>query len=521
MSSSYLNIKLNRREAIATIASGAAIAGGLILPSGKNAFAAPIEPTKGTAQSPTRYFPESGHNLKGPFLTQWTKSGGREVLGIPLSEDRFAEGVGVVQTFQTITLMYDPALSEPWTLQAQHLPSEFRTAIAPGSARKGVTGCSAGASSCQFFAETGHTLSGEFATFWSAHGDLPIFGMPTTEPFTDEATGYTVQVFERAVMEDRGSSGIALRHVAAELAEQAGLFGDPSFLPAPPTGGATQLVKSEDGLRLRDLPSLEAEIIALLPDNAEFIAAPNESGNWIGGYIDGYSGWVSSDFLKAPPALPTISLVDWDPSIWQGAALSETNVRSQPSTTADIVEVLAFGQEVTVTDWVKGEEVFTGANLWAQMGPNRFVYARNVGRNAPIVAPPLPGDAPTQGRWIDVHLTQQLMTAYEDRNPLRVTVTTTGMAGWETPPGFYSILARVPNETMDSGAIGAEHFYKLEDVLFTQYFTNFGHAIHFAWWRTVETIGRPGSHGCLNLLLDDSQFYWDWANIGTPVYVHI
>ena len=145
MSSSYLNIKLNRREAIATIASGAAIAGGLILPSGKNAFAAPIEPTKGTAQSPTRYFPESGHNLKGPFLTQWTKSGGREVLGIPLSEDRFAEGVGVVQTFQTITLMYDPALSEPWTLQAQHLPSEFRTSSAPGSARKGVTGCSAGA----------------------------------------------------------------------------------------------------------------------------------------------------------------------------------------------------------------------------------------------------------------------------------------------------------------------------------------------------------------------------------------
>jgi lipoprotein-anchoring transpeptidase ErfK/SrfK len=93
------------------------------------------------------------------------------------------------------------------------------------------------------------------------------------------------------------------------------------------------------------------------------------------------------------------------------------------------------------------------------------------------------------------------------------------MAGWETPPGFYTILARVPNETMESGSIGADHFYKLEDVLFTQYFTNFGHAIHFAWWRTPETIGRPGSHGCLNLLLDDSQFFWEWADIGTPVLV--
>jgi len=99
-------------------------------------------------------------------------------------------------------------------------------------------------------------------------------------------------------------------------------------------------------------------------------------------------------------------------------------------------------------------------------------------------------------------------------------VTTTGMAGWETPPGFYFINHRVANETMTSGAIGAESFYKLEDVLFTQYFTDRGHAIHFAWWRTPETIGRPGSHGCLNVLLDDARFLWDWCTIGTPVSVH-
>jgi lipoprotein-anchoring transpeptidase ErfK/SrfK len=73
---------------------------------------------------------------------------------------------------------------------------------------------------------------------------------------------------------------------------------------------------------------------------------------------------------------------------------------------------------------------------------------------------------------------------------------------------------------MSSGAIGAEHFFKLEDVLYTQYFTDEGHAIHYAWWRTPETIGRPGSHGCLNVLLDDSAFMWDWAEVGTPVIVH-
>jgi lipoprotein-anchoring transpeptidase ErfK/SrfK len=112
------------------------------------------------------------------------------------------------------------------------------------------------------------------------------------------------------------------------------------------------------------------------------------------------------------------------------------------------------------------------------------------------------------------------MTVYDGTNPLRTIVVTTGMAGWETPPGYYTILSRVANETMTSGAIGAENFYRLDDVLFTQYFTDFGHALHFAWWRTKETIGRPGSHGCINMLLDDSRYIWDWATIGTPILIH-
>lgn len=520
MSRPFSQPTLSRRHAIGALA---ATATGLLLP-GRQVGAAPIEPIKSSTSSTTgiegKYFPETGHNLRGPFLRAWKAAGGKDVLGAPISEDRYAEGVGFVQTFEAVTLIYDPSLQAPWDVQAQHLPNRVRTQLAPGSARKQVTGCKPGSNSCRFFPETGHTISGRVAKFWQAQGDLAIFGMPTTEPFAEKGTGLTIQVFERAVLEDNGSAGVTVRKMAAQLAEDDGLLGDPAFLPAPPTGGATRLVKAEDGLRLRGLPSLNADIIAVLPDNAEFIAAPNESGNWIGGYLDGYAGWVSADFLKDPPALPKISVKDWNPGIWQGAALGETNVRSKPTTTSDIVEVLQYGDELTVKAWVKGEEVFTGANLWAQMDDGKFVYARNIGRNAPVEPPPLPSDAPAIGRWIDVQLTQQLMTAYEDRNPVRVSVTTTGMAGWETPPGFFTILRRVANETMESGAIGAENFYKLEDVLFTQYFTDRGHAIHFAWWRTPETIGRPGSHGCLNLLFDDSQFYWEWANIGTPVYVH-
>jgi lipoprotein-anchoring transpeptidase ErfK/SrfK len=328
-----------------------------------------------------------------------------------------------------------------------------------------------------------------------------------------------VQVFERAVLEDRGPNDVRVRSMGRSLVAAAGLLGDPAFQPAPPTAGTTRLVTANDGLRLRAAPSFDGDIVVLLPDNAEFITVTGSAGRWIPGYADGYAGWVAADFLKDPPKLPAPSAADWNPAIWQGVALGETNVRARPTTQANVVEVLNYGDPLTVTAWVRGEEVFAGADEWAQVDPSRYIYARNVGRYAPVVPPPLPADAPLQGHWIDVHLTQQLMTAYEDRNPVRVAVTTTGMAGYETPTGSFAINTRVANETMTSGAIGAEHYYKLEDVLFTQYFTERGHAIHFAWWRTPETIGRPGSHGCLNLLLDDARFFWDWADIGTPLFI--
>ncbi len=476
-------------------------------------------PTDAGAVTATgRYFGDTGHNLKAPFLAKWELTGGRNGIGAALSEERFAEGVGVAQTFQAVTLVFDPGLDSPWDVQATHIPDDVRRAIAPGSARNKVT--KASGSNSRFFAETGHSLEGAFLEFWTSHGDLPLIGMPTSEPFKASASGLQTQVFERAILETTSSGSVRFLPIAEQIASESGLLSDPAFLPSPPVAGITQLVKSVDGLRLRARPSLEADIIVLLPDNAEFIAASGESGDWFAGYADGFAGYVASEFLTEAPPLPEISLSDWDTSRWQGAALGETNVRSEASTTSEVSRVLMYGEEITVTDWVKGEEVFVGANLWAKTSDGDFVYARNIGRNAPVAPPPLPQDAPASGRWIDVNLTQQLMVAYEGRSVTRVIVTTTGMAGWETPPGFYQILWRVANETMDSDAIGAEHFYKLEDVLFTQYFTERGHAIHYAWWRTPQTIGRPGSHGCLNTLLDDAQFLWDWATIGTPVVVH-
>lgn len=466
------------------------------------------------------YFAETGHNLRGSFLTQWTTLGGEEAVGKPVSEEGFRDGVGIVQSFEGITLLLDPSQAPPGDVAGVLLPESFVESYAPEAALKRVNGCADDAFFCQYFPETGHSVSGRFNSYWGNVGDLSVLGMPLSEPYTDGESGKTTQVFQRAVLIDFGENDVRLARIGNSVNQALIEAGDPSFPPAPPMGGTTRLIDSPEGLRLRSGPSTNDDIVQLLPDAAEFIIAGDAKAKWVGGYADGFSGWVSSEFLKDPPPLPAIDPKDWDPKVWQGATLGDTNIRAEPTTQSDAIDLKLNRSQVVVVDWVKGEELFSGADEWAKLEGAGYIYARNVGRNAPVLPTPLPKNAPKTGRWIDVHLTQQLITLYEDRDPVRVVVTTTGMAGWETPPGEYSITWRKANETMTSGAIGAEHFFKLEDVLYTQYFTDEGHAIHYAWWRTPETIGRPGSHGCLNVLLDDAAFMWDWADVGTPVIIH-
>lgn len=466
------------------------------------------------------YFAETGHNIGEPFLSVWRQAGGVDVLGMPLSEERFGSETGAIeQFFEGIVLVNDPTLEGIWAMQGLHLGDARIAEAAPASARRPVNGCSPGDATCQFFPETGHTISGELAEFWNRGGGAPVFGLPRSEPF--QAGSATRQVFEKVILEVSSSGDISAVPVGREIVAELGLEGDPAFLPAPPTLGTSTLVSASDGLRLRAEPSTDAEIIAVLEDNAEFIAVTGATGEWIPGYADGYSGYVAAEYLTEREELPRFSVGgEWDTSVWQGAALGETNIRAEPTTESRIVRTIQYGDPVVVVDWVRGEEVDGGGYIWARLEDGTYIYERNVGRAGPVEPTPVPDDAPWEGRWIDCNLTQQLLIAYEGRTPVHVAVQTTGKPGWETPEGFFAINTRVANETMESGSIGAEEFYKLENVLFTQYFTDRGHALHFAWWKTPETIGRPGSHGCLNLLLEDAEFFWNWATIGTPVYSH-
>ncbi|MDY7077012.1 MAG: hypothetical protein SXV54_08825 [Chloroflexota bacterium] len=54
---------------------------------------------------------------------------------------------------------------------------------------------------CDYFAETGHYVCGEFLEFYKTQGGLEIFGFPLTEEFDDPTYGMKVQYFQNARME--------------------------------------------------------------------------------------------------------------------------------------------------------------------------------------------------------------------------------------------------------------------------------------------------------------------------------
>lgn len=141
-----------------------------------------------------------------------------------------------------------------------------------------------------------------------------------------------------------------------------------------------------------------------------------------------------------------------------------------------------------------------------------------------VVPPPNPPTLPIElpgERWVDVDLSQQTATAMVGDTAVYTALVTTGKPGWETPVGTWYIVARVENETMTSSSIGAEEYYVLENVLYTQYFTTVGHALHLNYWRGDSYFGRvPSSHGCVGMRYADARFFWEFLSLGSRVTVH-
>jgi len=124
---------------------------------------------------------------------------------------------------------------------------------------------------------------------------------------------------------------------------------------------------------------------------------------------------------------------------------------------------------------------------------------------------------------IYVNLKTQRMYLYDQDELILSTPITSGRSGFDTVKGDFKIYAKITNKHLISPFTKDKESPLYYDLLVKYWMPFFeGYGIHDAYWRSV--YGGPdyawsGSHGCINTPLDAVKFIWEWAEIGTSVYI--
>jgi lipoprotein-anchoring transpeptidase ErfK/SrfK len=122
-----------------------------------------------------------------------------------------------------------------------------------------------------------------------------------------------------------------------------------------------------------------------------------------------------------------------------------------------------------------------------------------------------PQELAIEGRWIDVDVTTQEVTAYVGATEVRRFLVSTGTRAHPTVLGQFRIYARYTAAPMSGPG------YYLPGVPFTMYYYK-GYALHGTYWH--DNFGTPMSHGCVNLRTPDAEWLYNFASFGTLVNVH-
>lgn len=117
-------------------------------------------------------------------------------------------------------------------------------------------------------------------------------------------------------------------------------------------------------------------------------------------------------------------------------------------------------------------------------------------------------------KTIHVSIKEQRLRYYTGEYLVGEIKVSTGVRGWETPTGTFSVLKKLP----------AVHYKgKNYDYPNTKWNLKFkpgakgSYYIHGAYWH--KKFGQPMSHGCVNVSYKDMEPLYNWTPAGTPVII--
>lgn len=265
-------------------------------------------------------------------------------------------------------------------------------------------------------------------------------------------------------------------------------------------------IKSADlDATLADTRKLVATKIELSYADKSFAPNPKVVGGWLAFAKDNNQPKMVVDRVKMEPYLKTVA-----DSIYIAPKNHLINVQNGTTTGEEAgVEGLEIDKEGLATAIMA---TLAGAStgkipIQTHTLPFKTVYNRTISLDF--------------GRYIEINLSSQHMWAYQDHVSIFDSVITSGAtgAGFATVTGLFDIKAKQRNRNLNGNAIG--YNYNVFVQYWMPFFGNYG--LHDASWRSSfggSDYYYNGSHGCVNMPLETASWVFNWADIGTPVWVH-
>ncbi len=294
------------------------------------------------------------------------------------------------------------------------------------------------------------------------------------------------------------------------------------FFPSLARAASTQGRVLATSLVVRDTPAFQGKKLRSVKRDALLDLAEELWGGVEGDYnrlwyrLDGedayvYSGWVQPVQSLANPA---------DVQVPESGALAELSVPFADSVLGLNVSLSPGSRlyyasthwvESVVTDqrdgrpWLRAFDAATDSHYYLRP---EWVHLYTADELAPLH----PG-VPAEEKHLEIHLSQQLLLAYEGDTLVYAARVATGRRGFESPLGLFHTFHKRPTYHMFGGA-DEFSIFDLPGVPWDSYITTSGVAIHGTYWH--NDFGTPHSHGCINMAPADARWIFRWTSPTVP-----
>ena len=121
------------------------------------------------------------------------------------------------------------------------------------------------------------------------------------------------------------------------------------------------------------------------------------------------------------------------------------------------------------------------------------------------------------GMLIEVSIAKQRLTAWKDGVVFMSTPISTGMPGYDTPPGRFHVIFKDPNAWSAKWGVVMPWALNIHGNYFIHQVTHYpGSTVNIG----ESTLGHPASHGCVRVGTGAAERLYNWARVGTPVWIH-